>query len=331
AVALYGRRFIEKHYGADAMARTCEAEYLSLIAEKGKKAVLCGYYGAGNVGDALLLSALSHRLKEEGYRRVLPLSLRHPSLLAVYAAYRRYDFFLGGGNLLQDATSRRSLSFYLFFLSFAQRRGCATALISAGLGPLSAEGKRRVAPVLAKLSVAECRTHADRREALALGASPVIYRADAVLSLPLPTKKEGERVMLAFRPSPFAHYAIQRAAERYGRACFFFAMHPADRAFGKRCAKTFSIPYCTGSAEDFLQALRECRLLLGDRLHAGICALGMEIPFFLDGKDEKCARFLADVKKAAENGGFCGDIRTELPLKTPDSQGMRATKEKMLS
>ena len=115
------------------------------------------------------------------------------------------------------------------------------------------------------------------------------------------------------------------------RLAFLFAMHPSDRAFSKRCAKELAIPYRTGNAEDFLQALRECRLLLGDRLHAGICALGMEIPFFLDGQDEKCARFLSDVKKAAENGGFCGDIRKGLPKEVPDHKGMRAAKERMLS
>ena len=46
----------------------------------------------------------------------------------------------GGGNLLQDATSRRSLVYYLALLRKGKQRGCRTLLHGAGLGPLSPRG-----------------------------------------------------------------------------------------------------------------------------------------------------------------------------------------------
>lgn len=322
------RAYVTRRYSVSRMVKDALLCYEACVK---RKAVLCGYYGAGNVGDELLKGAITRRLRKEGYAQVLPLSLRHLSPKAVYALLSRYDFFLGGGNLLQDATSRRSLGFYLFLLSLAQRRGCETALISAGIGPLSASGRARVRPSLAKLGKAECRTREDCETARALGVKRVSYRPDAVLSLALPPKKRnGSRVMLAFRPSRFAYAVAKEAVRHYPKDCFFFAMHPADASFGRRLADSLSIPFHSGEVSVFLSDLRECALVLGDRLHAGVCALGMELPFFLDGQDEKCARFLADVKKAAKDGGFCGDIRKEFPKVLPGGKGIKEAKRSLL-
>lgn len=326
ALGKQSRDYVLQHYSVSRMTSDALSCYASCIK---RKAVLCGYYGAGNVGDELLRVAITARLKKEGYAQVLPLSRRVLSLPAMCAVLGRYDFFLGGGNLLQDATSRRSLSFYLFWLSSAQKRGCRTALISAGIGPLSEKGKERVRPFLKATDTVECRTRADLRAASSLGARQAVYRSDAVLALPLPRLCPAAcRVMLAFRApdranADFLYTVARHMKKHFADRCFFFAMHPSDARFGKRLAKKFDLPFLSGDAGVFLGALSKCGLVVGDRLHAGICAFGMGIPFFLDGQDEKCAHFLEDVKKAAKNGGFCGDIREDAPKHIPDNADMK--------
>ena len=327
------RAYVKRQYSVSRMTKDAYKAYTACVRDR---AVLCGYYGSGNVGDELLRIAITRRLKKEGYADVLLLSLRHPSPSAVYAILRRYDFFLGGGNLLQDTTSCRSLRFYLALLSLAQRRGCHTALIGAGLGPLSDEGKERVRVPLSRTDEVECRTLGDLWEARALGAPQAIYAPDPVLSLLSPAqRKERNGVMLAFRApdgknASFVYAVAKRATEVFRGSCFFFAMHPADAPFAKRLAKRLSVPFVSGNAKLFIHTLGHCRLVIGDRLHAGICAFGMEIPFLLDGDDAKCARFLQDVKKAAVNSGFCGDIRRGEMTTAPSNAGMKQAKDRLL-
>jgi polysaccharide pyruvyl transferase WcaK-like protein len=83
------------------------------------------------------LDAFRERLAREGYGRVCLFSAKKRSLSALRALKQGYDFILGGGNLLQDATSKRSLLFYLFTAARASGR----IEIHGGFGPLSLEGE----------------------------------------------------------------------------------------------------------------------------------------------------------------------------------------------
>ena len=111
--------------------------------------VLCGYYGDGNTGDHALLRAAiaraavehpelspmaitAHGKKDEPLFGIPCIPRRNfPSLLR---AIRRADCFVfGGGTLLQDRTSLRSLCYYTFLLQYAKRHGALVALWANGL------------------------------------------------------------------------------------------------------------------------------------------------------------------------------------------------------
>ena len=98
--------------------------------------LLCGYYGEHNLGDDALLEALLGQLPAG----VTPLVTAHDEtqvqarfgvatvprrrLKAVLAALGRCRaLVLGGGSLLQDATSFRSLLYYAALILAARRRG----------------------------------------------------------------------------------------------------------------------------------------------------------------------------------------------------------------
>lgn len=90
-----------------------------------RRPLLCGYYGEHNLGDDALLEALLEQLpadcepvvtafdeQEVATRHRVRTSARR-SLAAVRAALERCDaLVLGGGSLLQDSTSFRSLLYY---------------------------------------------------------------------------------------------------------------------------------------------------------------------------------------------------------------------------
>ncbi len=130
------------------------AVYEKLLAERrtyGGEIVLCGYYGYGNTGDHALLRAAAERVRREmpnfsfcaltaHGKKDEPLfgirCLRRSRPLLVLRKIRHAKkLVFGGGTLLQDRTSLRSLCYYVFLLRYAQRHGVLTELWANGLTP----------------------------------------------------------------------------------------------------------------------------------------------------------------------------------------------------
>jgi polysaccharide pyruvyl transferase CsaB len=114
------------------------------------QAVLCGYYGKGNGGDEALLVSMLEMLPPT----VKPLVLSANPLAttksygvksadrmnsgAVVRALKESDvLILGGGSLIQDATSIRNSIYYGGLMGLARQFGLATIAIAQGIGPLN--------------------------------------------------------------------------------------------------------------------------------------------------------------------------------------------------
>ena len=114
-----------------------------------KRVLLCGYYGEHNLGDDALLQVALSQLPAG----VLPTVTAHDerqiqerfgvstvprrSLRAVFQALKGLDaLVLGGGSLLQDTTSFRSLIYYVMLIAAAKLQGKQVLLWGQGLGPL---------------------------------------------------------------------------------------------------------------------------------------------------------------------------------------------------
>ncbi len=113
--------------------------------------VLCGYYGFGNGGDEALLATLLQMLPKHVTPIVLsgnptatqqaygvPAIDRWNLPLVIQTLRQSECLILGGGSLLQDVTSPRSLLYYGGVLGMAQRIGIKTIAWSQGIGPLKA-------------------------------------------------------------------------------------------------------------------------------------------------------------------------------------------------
>jgi polysaccharide pyruvyl transferase CsaB len=125
------------------------------MAERPLRIALSGYYGCGNTGDEAVLAGIVEsfaRRAGPGAARFTVLSQdpadteqRHGlravdrmNLSAVRGALRESDLLLsGGGSLLQDTTSVRSLIYYLWIARTGLRAGLPVMFYAQGIGPLN--------------------------------------------------------------------------------------------------------------------------------------------------------------------------------------------------
>jgi polysaccharide pyruvyl transferase CsaB len=158
--------------------------------------VISGYYGFGNLGDEALLAGLIPVLQAAGHQVTVlsgdpSLTAHNHGLLGIHRLWglpgslKRCDALIsGGGGLLQDKTSRRSLDYYLAVITLARRLGRRVVVYSQSVGPLSPAGERKVAKALKGLPVA-VRDDSSRRLLASLGVQAELV-ADAALLLPPP-------------------------------------------------------------------------------------------------------------------------------------------------
>ena len=114
--------------------------------------VICGAYGMGNAGDDAILEAIVGEMRGiDPFMPITALSRRPMETRVKYAvdsvhmfnipafhrAMKQTRLYLsGGGSLIQNVTSRRSLWYYLYTISAAKRLGNAVMMYGCGIGPI---------------------------------------------------------------------------------------------------------------------------------------------------------------------------------------------------
>lgn len=220
----------------------------------GPQVLVAGYYGYGNIGDEAILGALLrdvHEVRPDlGFVvlsakadagpvppgvRVTYASRLDPS--RVLAAMRRTEMLiLGGGGLIQDVTSLRSLLYYLGLIWTARRLGLPVAIYGGGIGPVTtAAGRRLARAILPQVDLLALRDQLSLETALALGVpdTQVALTADPAFSLERSPESVGA-------PGPAALAALGRAGvpgDRADRLVGWALKAPVtaedERAFGE--------------------------------------------------------------------------------------------------
>ena len=177
--------------------------------------VICGAYGRGNAGDEAILQALVTEMRAIDADLPIWIMTRKPKATrvrhrvgAVYtfnapAFCRKMAksslYINGGGSLVQDVTSHRSLWFYLFTLSAAKRLGCKVMMYGCGIGPiLTPRNRRRTGRVIDRsVDVITTRDSASIGELKDLGVSrpQVILAADPAVTLPAAPPQAAEALL----------------------------------------------------------------------------------------------------------------------------------------
>ena len=116
-----------------------------------KKVVLSGYYGADNFGDEAILETIVQHLKKVN-AEITVLSSNPEKTAKTYdvKSISKFEFWKiikniskadvlisGGGSLLQDVTSVKSLFYYLFIIFIAQFLKKDVIIFAQGIGPIN--------------------------------------------------------------------------------------------------------------------------------------------------------------------------------------------------
>lgn len=132
----------------------------------GKKVVISGYYGFDNFGDEAILGVLVNKLKELNAEiRVFSKNPAKTSKLygvnsTPFFCLSRVIYFLkncdvlvsGGGSLLQDVTSLKSLLYYLWVINTALFFKKKVIIFAQGIGPINS----RLGAFLARKTLKKC-------------------------------------------------------------------------------------------------------------------------------------------------------------------------------
>ena len=299
--------------------------------------VICGAYGRGNAGDDAILEAILQEMRSIDPDMPITVLTKDPK--ATRLTYRvrtagRMDvgtwkkamrhaglYINGGGSLIQDVTSRRSLWFYLHNIQAAHKAGCKVQMYGCGIGPVLREQHRKLAASVlnASVDVITLREPDSLKELQSMGVTKpeILLTADPALTLPAASEDEIDSVLLragipthgkylcfALRnwkgfedKAPLFAQAAKYAYETYGLTPVFAAVEKhLDPVAGRLAAAGLDIPHYflddAGSAGTIIGALSRMQAVVSMRLHALIFAAGQGIPLAGVVYDPKVSAFL---------------------------------------
>ena len=297
--------------------------------------LLSGYYGFDNLGDDALLQIIVAQLRTRypfGTIDVLSAKPEETAQLlgveatprwdqgSIRAAIDRADVVLsGGGGLLQNATSLKSLLYYAGIIRTAIRAGKPAMVFAQSIGPLDFWGKQTVREFCKGLGAATVRD-ARSREVLAplVPATTVELTADPVLLYEAPenpvdlaaagldAQSDPLVVVCVRKTANFSDgivalaAAVDRLAERHGARVAFvpFGGVPdaeASTAIIRKCRSAPTLVSLSG-LDEVAAAIARAKFVIGVRLHALVLAVCFGVPFLYVPYDPKITGLVDDLR-----------------------------------
>lgn len=262
--------------------------------------LISGYYGFENFGDEALLAALLANLRDydvtvlSGHPEAttdmhgVPAVHRYRGALGAIA--RTDALIFGGGGLLQDRTSRRSLAYYTALIHAAKLFRKQVVLLGQSLGPLTSRGEQQVKRAVTGVPLG-VRDEQSFTLAKRLSLTPT-YTPDIALTLPTPSdlhRPNGPVVIVPRADQVEFTALLQRvipSLTQSGVAVIGAAFQPSDAT----SALGIEVPVIT-SPREWHALLAGASLVLSVRLHGVVLALSAGIPAVALSYDPKVAGF----------------------------------------
>ena len=383
-----GENFYEKAeqvYSAEATVRHQLDIYRTILRqtarpkEKRRGVMICGAYGKGNAGDEAILKAILRQLQHIDPDMPVCVLSHNPKATrlthhvgAVYVfnpfsflpVMRRTKLYIsGGGSLIQNQTSTRSLNYYLLSIRLAKLTGNRVLMYGCGIGPVSRPRNcERTAKTLnryAEIISLRDRYSEETLRALGVTTPEIRLTADPALLIdPGDTPAirsflhrsglaEGTRYALfALRPwkdfdrhiAAFAN-AAEYAHREYGLTPVLYAMEPCrDRAALNAVAAQLRCPYLLleagSNGTEIVALIRRMSLVIAMRLHTLIFAAGQGGPMVGVVYDPKVSGFLDYLGQdlylpleEASAASLCDLIDTAMAEQMFEAENIRSLRE----
>ncbi len=176
--------------------------------------LVSGYYGFGNVGDESILTAIIENLKSVESGINITVLSANPSLtedrhdvravdrknfFEIYMAIKNCDLFIsGGGGLLQDITSEKSIRYYLGLIYIAKRLNKKIMIYGQGIGPITKKTNRSLTRTVLNsvnaITVRDEKSVADLRS-MGIDKPPIYLSSDPVVTMKPPGSTRGTKII----------------------------------------------------------------------------------------------------------------------------------------
>lgn len=300
------------------------------------KVAVSGYYGFRNTGDEAIALAISRQLRARGHTPLLLSSdpaftaqtchcesAPRMSPLGLLGALKGSDLLLsGGGGLLQDKTSSRTLGYYLGVIWAAKMLGKRVVVFNQSIGPLSAKGGTQVARALKDVRFI-VRDRGSLETLWGLGLTGKLGGDPALLLQPTVTRRDENTIVVAPRGDVTETLPTLREAvaqwQAQGRRVLALSFMPQQDDQAAQSLGADEV-VSTHDPQRALDAIAGAGFVVGVRLHALILAAAAGVPFAGVAYDPKVAGFCADAGAAYVPTTFSAPDLVALALgrQTPD-------------
>ena len=299
--------------------------------------VICGAYGFGNAGDEAILEAIVGEMRALDKDMPITVLSRRPAetrracgvnashsfhLLGMRRAMKGARLYInGGGNLMQDVTSRYSLWYYLYTIRRAKALGCAVQMYGCGIGPiLFPRDQELVANTLNRcVDVITLREPHSLRvlEDYGVTEPEILLSSDPALTLPPAPEAQVDRLLehcgisihgkyIAFvlrrwrgfeeKSTVFAAAAVYAYLNYELEPVFLCINHRTDWEAANLVTQHLSIPYHVIdqplSSGMTIGLLARMKAVVSMRLHGLVFAAGQGVPLAGVSYDPKVTAFL---------------------------------------
>ena len=302
-----------------------------------RRVLVCGSYGRGNAGDDAILKAVVREIYDVREDAEICVMSKNPKqtrlsyhVRSIYTfnvfkifseLSKSYLYINGGGSLIQDSTSSRSLYFYLFTLAAAKARRCKVMMYGCGIGPVNRKGNRRFAAKVINKNV-DCITLRDpdsfeELQSMSVTRPKMFLAADPTLRIEPAPARELEKVFIKEGLSPSENYiclamrnwkdidkklaqvaeAARYAVEKYGLKV---ALIPMERNRDLAIAEKLHVLLGKDSVvirgeynvHTIIGILSKMRIIMSMRLHALVFGAGQGVATIGIAYDHKVTGFM---------------------------------------
>ena len=359
----YSLETVKKYYSVDTMADDALKMYISVITgnainevevsdiseidrylicggNRPFDVVISGYYGFRNSGDDAILSAIISELKSSCPNISITVLSKNPAetarlysvpsidrlnFLKLWSLFGKTKLLIsGGGSLIQDVTSSKSLYYYLSVMRLAKLRGAKVMLYANGIGPITKPKNlkyvQKALQAVDYITLREQPSMEDIRHMLnpaipcEVTADPVFAVADvpekavddALLKCNI--KDVDEFFIIAVRDWQILDPDFENKICRFAEfVCKNYSIKPLvlpmqrifDKEISERIASKMTIPYAIShdgfSPELIMGITGRAKLVLGMRLHSLIYAAKAGVPSIALDYDPKVAAIMKSI------------------------------------